>query len=77
MGIHPKSKDKLDSVELCDKTQKVRNICPKVSEKRSISLNVSSCWWLICSWWCAGIGAMAMGKSATVLSLWVPSMAIN
>lgn len=36
-----------------------------------------SCWWLICSWWCAGIGAMAMGKSATVLSLWVPNMAIN
>lgn len=57
--------------------EKVRNICPKLSEKRSISLNVSSCWWLICSWWCAGIGAMAMGKSATVLSLWVPSMAIN
>lgn len=53
------------------------NICPELSEKRSISLNVSSCWWLICSWWCAGIGAMAMGKSATVLSLWVPSMAIN
>lgn len=72
-----KSRGRLDSVELCDETQKVRNICPKLSEKRSISLNVSSCWWLICSWWCAGIGAMAMGKSATVLSLWVPSMAIN
>lgn len=49
----------------------------KLSEKRSISLNVSSCWWLICSWWRAGIGAVAMGKSATVPSLWVPSMAIN
>lgn len=43
----------------------------------ALALNVSSCWWLICSWWCAGIGAVAIGKSATVLSLWVPGMAIN